>query len=85
MLSAGEPAGFTTFAVLQNLEWIAVRPLSLAIRGAKTAWPGAVNAPIAVVDTGSAATSARLTARSRITAYLVPRPLNPDVLARTRG
>jgi len=46
------PEGFTMFDVLRDCQWMALTPTSLSIAGVKTAWPGALKSPIAVIDTG---------------------------------
>lgn len=52
ILGKTQPAGFTAFDILPNLEWMSVRPLALAIGDSNTPWPGDIDSPIAVIDTG---------------------------------
>lgn len=51
-LTTQEPSGFTMFAVLENLAWMAVAPQALAIGGVLTTWPGNGSGAIAMIDTG---------------------------------
>lgn len=46
------PPGYTTLQMIPNLEWMSLIPQALTIGTAKTGWPGSVNSPIAMVDTG---------------------------------
>jgi hypothetical protein len=52
ILSRAQPAGFAMYDILPQLEWMSLSPLALVIDGNKTSWPGSVEAPIAVIDTG---------------------------------
>jgi hypothetical protein len=47
-----EPSGFTTFAILPNLEWMSLDPVQLSIDGTVTGWPGTQAPAIAMIDTG---------------------------------
>ena len=47
-----QPGGYSMFGIIPNLEWMSLIPMSLAIGGAQTQWPGDVASPIAMVDTG---------------------------------
>lgn len=50
-LYAVSPPGFNSFAVISNLQWMALAAKSMKIGGVTTGWPGAKQA-IAVIDTG---------------------------------
>ena len=52
ILSQSVPSEYSLFEVLPNLEWMAIIPKSLRVGNTATAWPGNVQGPIAVVDTG---------------------------------
>jgi hypothetical protein len=51
-LYTSPPAGYQMFNILPSLEWMALKPVSLSIQGVMTAWPGAADDAIAVIDTG---------------------------------
>jgi hypothetical protein len=46
------PSGYTLLDIIPNLEWMSVIPQSLTIGGQLTGWPGDVQSPIAMIDTG---------------------------------
>ncbi len=46
------PPDYTMLNIIPNIEWMSLIPLSLAIDGSMTNWPGAVPSSIAMVDTG---------------------------------
>jgi hypothetical protein len=46
------PRGYKVFDIIKNLAWMSLTPRSLSIGGTKTKWPGKLEAPIAMVDTG---------------------------------
>jgi hypothetical protein len=46
------PPGFQTFDIIPNLEWMSLAPKALSIGSVLTTWPGALSAPIAMIDTG---------------------------------
>src|SRR5579863_3389712 len=46
------PAGYQMFQIIPNTEWMSLVPRSLKIGGTLTQWPGSVNSPIAMIDTG---------------------------------
>jgi hypothetical protein len=46
------PSGYRMFKIIPNCEWMSLTPKSLTIGKTKTQWPGTVNSPIAMVDTG---------------------------------
>ena len=50
-LHSTAPTGFTMMEIVQDIPWMALRPLSLSIGGTLTQWPGATPA-IALLDTG---------------------------------
>jgi hypothetical protein len=52
LLHKTAPAGYIMLDIVPNLEWMSVIPKSLGIGNTVTAWPGTVNSPIAMVDTG---------------------------------
>ena len=52
VLSKAMPLGFTSFDILPQREWMALKPKSIAIGTSKTGWPGPAGDPIAVIDTG---------------------------------
>ncbi|HLJ97235.1 MAG TPA: hypothetical protein VKU02_29010 [Gemmataceae bacterium] len=47
-----QPAGYSMCDILPNVEWMALVPKSLTIGDTLTQWPGTVDSPIAMVDTG---------------------------------
>ncbi len=47
-----EPEGFTMLDIRRNLQWMSVNPKDLTIGNTKTDWPGTIESPIAMVDTG---------------------------------
>ncbi|HTR84986.1 MAG TPA: hypothetical protein VMI56_10945 [Reyranella sp.] len=51
-LYATRPTGFRMFDILRNRFIMSVKARSLTIGTTKTAWPGALPSPIAMVDTG---------------------------------
>lgn len=52
MLYSTAPAGYTMMDIIKNIEWMSVVPHSLKVGSTETGWPGTVNNPIAMVDTG---------------------------------
>jgi hypothetical protein len=46
------PRDYTLLDLIPNLEWMAAVPRALAIGGLPTQWPGNVQSPIAMIDTG---------------------------------
>jgi hypothetical protein len=46
------PPGFRMFNIMPNLEWMCLAPKALSIGTVRTNWPGALNLPIAMIDTG---------------------------------
>jgi hypothetical protein len=52
ILSQSLPSGYSLFNTLENLEWMSLIPKSLAVGSTATPWPGDVQFPIAVIDTG---------------------------------
>jgi hypothetical protein len=51
-VSQNPPAGYQMFQIIPNTEWMSLVPRSLKIGGTLTQWPGTVNSPIAMIDTG---------------------------------
>lgn len=47
-----QPQGYTMLDIIQDLEWMSVRPQSLSIGQTVTGWPGQASPSIAMVDTG---------------------------------
>jgi hypothetical protein len=52
ILSQSLPQGYSLFNTLENLEWMSLVPKSLTVGNTATAWPGDIQSPIAVIDTG---------------------------------
>jgi hypothetical protein len=52
ILSQSLPSGYSLFNALENLEWMSLIPKSLTVGNTATPWPGDVQSPIAVIDTG---------------------------------
>ncbi|MBV8211765.1 MAG: hypothetical protein JOZ08_00910 [Verrucomicrobia bacterium] len=52
VLYKSPPPGYKMLDITPNLEWMSVVPKALSIGNAKTGWPGSVESPIAMVDTG---------------------------------
>jgi hypothetical protein len=47
------PRGYSTFSIIQNLDWMCLIPKQLGIGSVDTLWPGSIGrSPIAMVDTG---------------------------------
>lgn len=46
------PDGYQMFDIRLNCEWMSLTPKNLSIGGHLTKWPGALSAPIAMIDTG---------------------------------
>jgi hypothetical protein len=46
------PSDYTMLSTIPNLEWMSLSPLSFGIGSTQTQWPGTVQDPIAMVDTG---------------------------------
>lgn len=46
------PGEFNVFEILPSVGWMSLRPKSLSIAGTATGWPGTLEAPIAMIDTG---------------------------------
>jgi hypothetical protein len=52
VVSKTQPAGYTTLDIIPNVEWMSLIPKSLTVGSTLTQWPGTVETPIAMVDTG---------------------------------
>lgn len=52
VLSRSRPAGYSMLNIIPDLEWMSLRPKSLTIGKVLTQWPGEVDSPIAMIDTG---------------------------------
>jgi hypothetical protein len=51
-LSKTRPSGYKIFDIIPDLAWMALTAKALTIGNVKTAWPGTVPSPIAMIDTG---------------------------------
>jgi hypothetical protein len=52
VLFKSAPSGYVIFDIIPDLEWMSLIPRSLSIGNTKTGWPGTVDSPIAMIDTG---------------------------------
>ena len=51
-LHRSEPNGFTMFKILPGKPWMALKPSAVNLSDWKTGWPGDIEDPIAMIDTG---------------------------------
>ena len=51
-LHRSEPDGFSMFKILPGKPWMALRPSAVNLGDWKTGWPGDIEDPIAMIDTG---------------------------------
>ena len=52
ILHATLPANYSMLQIINDTAWMALVPKSLTIGATRTAWPGTVTSPIAMIDTG---------------------------------